>query len=54
MTEKSWLDSPETARKYLFELVQHPWTDKDNLDAINCLRRVLKNARTAFVSAMRK
>ncbi|WP_407892774.1 hypothetical protein [Lacticaseibacillus sp. N501-2] len=38
MTEKSWLDSPESMRAYAFELVQHPWTVEDNLNAINELR----------------
>lgn len=38
MADKSWLDNPETARAYLNELVQHPWTDQDNLEAINELR----------------
>ena len=38
MTEKSWVDTPESMRAYAYELIQHPWTDQDNLDAINELR----------------
>lgn len=38
MAEKSRVDTPEGMRAYACELVQHPWTEQDNLEAINELR----------------
>lgn len=38
MVEKSWVDTPESMRAYAYEFIQHPWTEQDNLDAVNELR----------------